>query len=81
MKLSDEQVKKINENMIVKETEKAYYMKVNYVCINGDEKEISIWVPKSCTEFTNSGILAIKDWFKKNKESELHGIINPVLAY
>lgn len=81
-KLSNEEVSKINENMIVKETEKAYQLKVNYVNkFTGNEKEINIWVPKSCTEKTQVGILKIKDWFLKNKESELKGIITPSLVY
>lgn len=81
-KLSNEEVNKINENMIVKETEKAYQLKVNYVNkFTGNEKEINIWVPKSCTEKTQVGILKIKDWFLKNKESELKGIITPSLVY
>lgn len=81
-KLSNEEVNKINENMIVKETEKAYQLKVNYVNkFTGNEKEINIWVPKSCTEKTQVGILKVKDWFLKNKESELKGIITPSLVY
>ena len=81
-KLSNEEVNKINKNMIVKETEKAYQLKVNYVNkFTGNEKEINIWVPKSCTEKTQVGILKIKDWFLKNKESELKGIITPSLVY
>lgn len=81
-KLSNEEVNKINKNMIVKETEKAYQLKVNYVNkFTGNEKEINIWVPKSCTEKTQVGILKIKDWFLKSKESELKGIITPSLVY
>ena len=81
-KLSNEEVNKINENMIVKETEKAYQLKVNYVNkFKKKKKEINIWVPKSCTEKTQVGILKVKDWFLKNKESELKGIITPSLVY
>lgn len=81
-KLSIEEVEKINKNMIVKETEKAYQLKVNYTNkFTGNEKEINIWVPKSCTEKTQVGILKIKDWFLKNKENELKGMITPFLAY
>lgn len=81
-KLSNEEVNKINKNMIVKETEKAYQLKVNYANkFTGNEKEINIWVPKSCTEKTQVGILKIKDWFLKNKENELKGMITPFLAY
>ena len=81
-KLSNEEVNKINENMIVKETEKAYQLKVNYVNkFTGNEKEINIWVPKSCTEKPQFGILKVKDGFLKNKESELKGIISPSIVY
>lgn len=81
-KLSKEEIELINKNMVEKETEKAYQLKVNYINkFTGNEKEISIWVPKSCTEKTEVGILRIKDWFLKNKENELKGIITPVLVY
>lgn len=81
-KLSKEEVELINKNMIVKETEKAYQLKVNYMNkFTGNEKEVNIWVPKSCTEKTQVGILKIKDWFLKNKESELKGVITPSLVY
>lgn len=80
-KLKNEEIKKINENMIVTETEKAYRLKVNYVNLAGNEKEIEIWVPKSCTEKSDCGILKIKEWFLKNKQQELHGYISPVLEY
>lgn len=81
-KLSKEEIKLINKNMIEKETEKAVQLKVNYMNkFTGTEKEINIWVPKSCTEKTDCGILKIKEWFLKNKENELKGIITPVLNY
>ena len=81
-KLNKEEVELINKNMIEKETEKAYQLKVNYMNrFTGNEKEIAIWVPKSCTEKTECGILKIKDWFLKNKENELKGIITPSLVY
>ncbi len=81
-KLSIEEVELINKNMIEKETEKAYQLKVNYMNkFTGNEKEIAIWVPKSCTEKTEAGILRVKDWFLKNKENELKGIITPSLVY
>lgn len=81
-KLSKEEIKLINKNMIEKETEKAVQLKVNYMNkFTGNEKEINIWVPKSCTEKTDCGILKIKEWFLKNKENELKGIITPVLNY
>lgn len=81
-KLSIEEVELINKNMIEKETEKAYQLKVNYMNkFTGNEKEIAIWVPKSCTEKTDCGILKIKDWFLKNKENELSGFITPSLVY
>lgn len=81
-KLTSNEIELINKNMIVKETEKAYQLKVNYVNnFTGNEKEINIWVPKTCTEKTSAGILKIKDWFLKNKESELKGIITPSLVY
>ena len=44
-------------------------------------QRIPCWVPKSCTEKTQVGILKIKDWFLKNKESELKGVITPSLVY
>lgn len=81
MKLSIEQIEKININMIKKETEKAFNLKVSFIKLSGEENQITIWVPKSCTEFTECGILKIKDWFRKNKENELHGMIKPVLEY
>lgn len=81
-KLSIEEVELINKNMIEKETEKAYQLKVNYMNkFTGNEKEIAIWVPKSCIEKTECGLLKIKDWFLKNKENELKGIITPALNY
>ena len=81
-KLSKEEIALINKNMIEKETEKAYQLKVNYMNkFTGNEKEIAIWVPKSCTEKTDCGILKIKDWFLKNKENELSGFITPSLVY
>ena len=81
-KLSKEEIELINKNMIEKETEKAVQLKVNYINkFTGNEKEINIWVPKSCTEKTDCGILKIKEWFLKNKENELKGIITPVLNY
>lgn len=80
-KLNDLEIKRINENMIAKETEKAYQLRVNYISLTGNDKEICIWVPKTCTEKTECGILKIKDWFLKNKEKELHGYIKPVLIY
>lgn len=81
-KLGKEEIELINKNMVEKETEKAYQLKVIYVNkITGNEKEITIWVPKSCIEKTECGIIKIKDWFKKNKEDELKGIIKPVLNY
>ena len=81
-KLSKEDVEKINKNMVVKETEKAYQLKVNYMNrYTGNGKELNMWVPKSCTEKTQVGILKIKDWFLKNKENELKGIITPSLIY
>ena len=81
-KLNKENIELINKNMIVKETEKAYQLKVMYMNkYTGNEKEINIWVPKSCTEKTECGILKIKDWFLKNKENELKGIITPSLVY
>ena len=82
MKLNNEQIDLINKNMVVKETEKAYQLRVNYMNkFTGNEKEIAIWVPKSCTEKSECGILKIKEWFLKNKENELKGIITPILAY
>lgn len=81
MKLNETQIKNINENMIISETEKAIQLKVNYIKLNGDEKEIHIWCPKTCIEYTECGILKIKDWFRKNKENELHGKITPILVY
>lgn len=81
-KLSKEEIALINKNMIDKETEKAYQIKVNYMNkFTGNEKKITIWVPKSCTEKTDCGILKIKDWFLKNKENELNGVITPSLIY
>lgn len=80
-KLNKEQIELINKNAIVNETEKAYKMKVNYIRLDGTEKIIEIWVPKSCTEFSACGILKIKDWFIKNKSNELKGSLTPVLEY
>ena len=79
--INENEVKTINENAIVTETEKAYKIKVNYVRLDGEEKVIAIWVPKSCTEITGIGVIKIKDWFRKNKEDELHGMITPYLEY
>lgn len=80
-KLTKIQIETINNNMIAKETEKAFQLKVNYISLAGNAKEINIWVPKSCTELSECGILKIKDWFLKNKQQELHGYIEPVLNY
>ena len=51
--LNNKEIELINRNMIKNETEKAYQLKV--FCTNkftGNEREIAIWVPKSCTEKT-----------------------------
>lgn len=81
-KLTQEQINKINRNMIVGETEKAIQLRVNYSNnFTGNEKEIKIWVPKSCVELSACGILKIKDWFTKNKEFELKGRLELILDY
>lgn len=80
-KLSFEEIEKINKNMIAKETEKAYQIKVNFVRLDVEERDIFLWVPKSCTKKTECGLLDIKDWFLKIKENELHGYISPILNY
>lgn len=72
-KLTKTQIENINKGMIVKETEKAVLLKLNFCRIDGEEKNIDIWCPKSCIEYSECGLLKIKDWFKRNKENELHG--------
>lgn len=80
-KLSPKNIRDINSNMIVAETEKAFKMKVNYTSLSGNDKVIDIWVPRSATEYTKIGILKMKDWFKKNKQGELRGYIDPYIKY
>lgn len=75
-KLTKKQIEQINNNFINKETEKAYLLNVE---VNGSEA--TIWVPKSCTEVTECGLLKIMEWFRLKKQKDLKSIIVPIIKY
>lgn len=59
------------KNYIVKETEKAVCVEAKFEnIVLENEKNIKIWIPKSCIEKINEKVV-IKSWFVKNKMREL----------
>lgn len=57
---------------IQKETEKAYYIKLQYEHLESNRSHFwETWIPKSVVESIEDGCIGIKDWFLGKKSDEI----------